>query len=402
MNAIHDNYTAGAKARDQQPAGFETSSSGMVLIVVIIFAAVASILAAGLHSAGSSRIKQVQQEMRFEKSFFVAEDGIELAKNELRYRAFDLNEVLRGNDGAASTADDGVLSFGSPTNYGEGQFYVKVRNNSAEPNPYTDTDRVVVIRATGIVDTVKRVIEVEVRVAPFVPAQADGALGIYGTNTELTVTGNGKIDGNDWDVPDDFGCSGAGCNGTLTTNPASVGVLYPSTTTVINADADKIDGNPPTTNAPGTHDEAYWYEFLNEMEAVATLYTGGSLGTRDAPMVSILPLGPTTINGNTAGAGILIVPGTSNLRITGTFHFEGLVILEGDGVIDADSEVAELGTCRIFGAVVAVGGELDITATGTADIKYSTEALANLRRLQIPAELTVLAWKEIKASSADW
>ena len=139
--------------------------------------------------------------------------------------------------------------------------------------------------------------------------------------------------------------------------------------------------------------------------AIATTYTpGGSLGTRAAPAVTILPMGLTTIgpSDKVAGAGILIVPGYARLNIKGTFHFEGLVLLEGDGVIDAESELTEIGTARIFGAMVCVGGALDLTATGTADIKYSMQALANLANLQVPEQLDTLSWKEIKASSTDW
>ncbi len=386
MPTIHDNDAAGKRTRTQQPDYCESNSSGMVLVVVVILAAVAGILAAGLHFASGSRITQVRQEVRFGKAFFVAEAGIERAKAELRSNPTNLNTVF----------------FGGVTNYGEGTFYVSARNNGG-------TNDVVIIRSTGIVETATRVIEVEVRVTPFTPGQvhADGSLGIYGTNTDLSVSGNGKIDGHDWNVPADFNGSGAALNGTLSTNAAVPGVLYTSTSTIITASSDGIDGNPPRTNGVGVNNETYWYQFLDKVMTVATTYTpSGSMGTRAAPVITMLPLGTTTITGNGNGAGILIIPGYANLRVTGTWHYEGLVILEGDGVIDADSEFTELGTARIFGAMICVGGALDITATGSADIKYSTQALANLVNLAnlqpIPAQLDMIYWKEIKASSTNW
>lgn len=397
---IRDNYAAGDKNRTQPPGGFAPNSSGMVLVVVVILAAVAGVLAAGLHFASGSRITQVRQEMRFEKAFFVAEAGIEIAKSELLDRATNLNSVLVGDDGVTYTADDGVL-FGGFTNYGEGRFYAWVRNNTNEP-PFVDTDHIVIIRSTGIVETATRVIEVEVTVMPTtaftsMPTQADGALGIYGTNTDLTVTGNGNIDGHDWNV-----------DGTLSTNAAAPGVAYTSTSTVINVTGSgDIDGNPPTTNDVGVYDETYWYQFLYDMMSVATIYAGGNLGTRAAPVIMMLPSGLTQISGNISGAGILIIPGDATIKITGQFHYEGLVILEGNGVIDADSEATALGTAEIYGAMVCVGGGLDITASGTADIKYSSEALANLSNIinlppQFPAHTYASSWKEIRASSTDW
>ncbi|MDP2989068.1 MAG: hypothetical protein Q8O57_00680, partial [Kiritimatiellota bacterium] len=183
-------------------------------------------------------------------------------------------------------------------------------------------------------------------------------------------------------------------------------VLYTSTSTVIEVTGSgEIDGNPPTTNGVGTYTETDWYQFIDEMMAVATTYTsGGSMGTRDAPAVTMLPMGLTTIgpSDNVAGAGILIIPGDASLKIKGTFHFEGLVLLVGNGVIDADSEFVDIGTARIFGAMICVGGALDISATGTADIKYSTQALANLANIvnlppQLPAYIDTRSWKEIKA-----
>lgn len=401
---IHDKYAAGDKTRTKQQDYFESNSSGVVLVVVVIFAAVAAILAAGLHMASGSRITQVRQEMRFEKAFFVAEAGIERAKSELLDRATNLSGVLKGFDGVTNTADDGVLSFcpTTGTNYGEGRFYVKVRNNNSE-NPFVDTDYIVIIRSTGIVETATRVIELEVLVTPTtaftsMPTQADGALGIYGTNTDLTVNGNGNIDGHDWNV-----------DGTLSTNAAVPGVLYTSTSTVINVTGSgDIDGDPPTTNDVGVYDETYWYQFLYNMMSSATIYTGGDLGTPAAPVITMLPSGSTLISGDISGAGILIIPGDATIKITGTFHYEGLVILEGNGVIDADSEFTELGTAEIYGAMICVGGGLDITATGTADIKYSTQALANLANIvnlppQLPAHIdNTGSWKEIKASSTNW
>lgn len=393
-----DNYTAGARVRTHHPDDAGADSSGMVLVIVIILSAVAGILAAGLHFAGTSRIAQVRQEIRFDKAFFVAEAGVERAKVELRIRAANLNSVLT----------NGVL-FGGATNYGAGTFRVHVRDNvDSNASLFVDTDYIVIIRSTGIVENAKRVIEAEVRVtppAPFVPGQSDGALALYGTNATLLTAGNAKIDGRDYDVPADFNCTGGGCSGTVTTNAAEAGVFYTSTTTVINAKTGSLIGNPPLTNGVGMFDELYWYQFLDQLGIESLpIYPGGSLGTRDAPVITLLPSGTTTIEGNVAGAGILIIPGEAMLDIRGTFHYEGLVILIGGGTIDADTDFGGTGTARIFGAMVCLGGAVSIEATGTSDIKYSTAALANLAKLPLPgqlAELDVLYWTEIKASVAN-
>lgn len=375
---INNNYAAGDKSPVQQPNYFEPNASGMVLLVVVIFAAVAGVLATGLHFASSSRITQGRQEMRFEKAFFVAEAGIERAKDALRYNPTNLNTVF----------------FGGATNYGGGTFYVSARTNGG-------TNNLVTIRSTGMVESVQHSLEVVVRVVPFQPAlpqNSPGALGIFGTNTTLTVTGNGNIDGNNYN-PD----------GTLATNADMPGVYYTDTSTVINVTGSGvINGTPPRTNSVGALDEADWYTLLNNMIPVATTYAGDNsiLGTRAAPRVTILPSGLTQFSSTISGAGILIVPGYANIKITGQFHYEGLIILEGNGVIDAADEYEQLGKAEIYGSMVCVGGGLDIQASGNADIRYSTSALTNLANLvfsqPVPAQLDMISWKENKASSTNW
>lgn len=410
MPAIPDNYAAGDKTRAQPPDGFEPNSSGVVLVVVVILAAVAGILAAGLHYASGSRITQVRQEMRFEKAFFVAEAGIERAKAELLDRATNLSGVLKGFDGVTNTADDGVLSFCSTTgtNYGEGRFYVKVRNNNSE-NPFVDTDYIVIIRSTGIVETAARVIEAEVTVTPTLaftsmPMHADGAMGMYGTNTDLTVKGDGVLDGNDWHLPSTLG----GDDEIVSTNPAQPGVFYTQPdTSITQQKTNSIVGNPPITNGVGMDNETDLLQFLADIMPT-NLYVGGdSLGTREAPRITMLA-GDVTLNGNNFGAGILIVPGNASLKINGTFDYEGMIIIMGDGVVDMGNELEALGTAKILGAILCVGGELDVKVQGTFDLKYSTEALANLALIvnlppQLPAHIDNTGpWWEIKTSSTNW
>lgn len=358
-------------------------SGGMVLVAVVVFAAVAAVLGAGLHYAGSSRISQVRQELRFDRAFFTAEAGIERAKAALKNGA----------------TNNGAL-FGGTTNYGHGTFHASVRTNTY------GTNACVVIRSTGTVESATRVLEVAVRVippTPLVPGVSDGAVCFYGTNTSLYLkNANNHISGYDYDVPVNFTGNGSACDGTLTTNPAAPGVYYDDASTSITGAGD-ITGNPPTTNWAGIYTEQYWYDFLDTMLDYAQNYTSPSaLGTRNNPLITLLPSGLTKINGNYDGAGILIVPGGANLSIAGTFHFEGLLIIEGDGVVDTDPEFAATGTFDMFGAVICLGGALNMEATGKAAMKYSTSALANLSRLPIPeqkAQLDVLYWKEIKSPS---
>ncbi|MBI2438312.1 MAG: hypothetical protein HYV36_05825 [Lentisphaerae bacterium] len=375
----------------------KTGESGVVLEAVIILGGLACILAAGIYMASGSTVVSAARAIRFEKAFLIAEAGAERAKADLVTNS--INTVLTGADGATNTADDGLLSFGASVPFGGGAFRVRVSDNAdSDPSLFVDTDYTVIIRATGSYETVQRVLELAVTVSnpPSPPADNDGALAIYGSNTTVDVRGNSSINGNDWAVPADFNCTGAGCDGTLTTNPAGPGVFSATNTAPTIGGSATVVGDPPVTNnATGEYDAQYWQDQVDYWTPLASLSISGSvpndayLGTRTSPEIT-LATADVMIDGNVAGAGVLIVMSGVNITISGTFHYEGLVILLGNVTCTA------LGTADIFGAMTVLGGDNSVTLNGFPSIKYSTEALANLTKLPLPGPLTVQYWREIK------
>ncbi|MBI2440614.1 MAG: hypothetical protein HYV35_04500 [Lentisphaerae bacterium] len=377
----------------------KTGESGVVLEAVVIFGGLACILAAGIYVAGSSTVVSSARTIRFEKAFLIAEAGAERAKADLSTNADNINTILTGADGLTNTSDDGILSFGAAVPFGGGAFSTRVwDNNDSDPSLFVDTDWTVIIRSTGACENVQRVLELAVTVSnpPAPPADSDGALAIYGSNTTVDVGGNSSINGNDWGVPDDFDCTGAACDGTLTTNPAGPGVFSSTNTTPTIGGSAVVVGDPPVTNnATGDYDAQYWQAQVDYWTPLASLSISGSvpndayLGTRDNPQVT-LATGDVNIDGNVSGAGVLIVQPGVDITIAGTFHYEGLVILLGNVTCTA------LGTADIFGAVTVVGGDNSVSLNGFPSIKYSTEALANLVNLPLPGPLAVQYWREIK------
>lgn len=349
------------------------TNSGFVLITVVILAALGGVLAAALLYGTGSQITRVSREIRYEKAFFIAEAGIELAKAELR--------------------SDGASSFSTTTNFGGGE--ARYRTIMTTPSNVT-------IWSTGTYENVSRVLEVAVLVDPgnFPPPSADGALGVYGTGAYITVAGNATIDGRDYNVPTNFDCNGASCNGTLTTNPAVPGVFSTTTDTVVTTSGSgDVVGNPPTTNGTSQFGTNYWQDQADVWSSQAAItLTGGTysaatdLGTRDNPQITFVT-GDLTITSNLDGAGVLIVMNGADLTLGGNFHYEGIIILLGNNVFKAT------GTVRIFGALVIAGGGVNTTTTqGTPSILYSSQALANLQNLQMnPRSLSVVYWREIKS-----
>lgn len=387
----------------------KNEQSGMVLVIVVLMSALAAILAAALYFASSSQMLGAHREVRLEKAFFIAEAGVERAKSAMRRSRDGFNDELIGGDGITNTADDGILDFGSSVTLAGGAYKVKITDNAdSDPSLFKDTDNTVIVWSTGTFQNVERRLEVCVSTPDPLhpPMSADGALALYGTNTTVALQGSALIDGHDYSLPEDFACSGSGCLGAvIATNPSAAGIFSATTSALVTVDGSAdITGNPPLEmGGTGDYSEQEWQDLADKYVPLATMTIPGgvisgnqTLGTRENPEIVVLT-GDVKITGTVDGAGILIVMGGVDIDFTGTFHFEGIILLIGDGISDAPIEFNDHGNASIFGAVVAVGGELDIKPHGSPQIMYSTEALANLARLPLPPnELSVVYWRQIK------
>lgn len=244
-------------------------------------------------------------------------------------------------------------------------------------------------------------------VPPGVPA-AEAAYACFGPGCRVVLGGSAFIDGHDWDIPTNFDCTGSGCTGVRhdsATHPAVAGVLLPdagSLTTSGGAGQGNaqqgVAGDPAssiTTAYDGEHGFEYWAEYLGRLDAAAAArgdITSGELGTRLMPRVTEIA-GDTQLNGSIAGAGVLIVRENATLGLNGTFHFEGLIVVEAGAAISMGN-----GNAAVFGAIVALGGapeRVDAELTGNISVKYSSIALANLTAIPThPVPGGVSGWQE--------
>ncbi|MFC1461187.1 hypothetical protein ACFLQR_01540 [Verrucomicrobiota bacterium] len=389
----------------------KTKESGMVLLVVVLFATLAAILVAGLYFASTSQVKSTQRQLRMEKAFNIAEAGVERAKSVLRNSHNGFSDELIGYDGVSNSYDDGLLWFGAggaAVSLAGGTYTVKIiDDDDGDGNLLVDTNETVIVWSTGTYQGVQRVLEVAVCVPNplYPPETVDGALALYGTNGEVIVQGSALVDGKDYALPADFFCSGAGCVGTvIATNDAVPGVYATDTTSVVNViGAAAVEGDPPTDlDGGGDNTQQDWIDVANDLIPYAQLVINGgviagqaTLGTREQPCITVMN-GNVKITGNVDGAGILIIVGGVDIDLVGTFHYEGIVIMLGDGFDDPETEFQDHGNATIFGAVVGLGDNMDFTPHGSPEITYSTEALANLRNILPPDELQVVYWREIK------
>lgn len=371
------------------------NDSGMVLVLVVCLAAAAGVLAAGLFSATASQVKRTRRYLNHEQAFYIAEAGIEQAASVLD-GTNDLNNVLL--NGIASVAS---VSFGG------GTFQVNVRDNDdGDGDWFSDTDSTVIICSTGLYENAVRVIETQVTI-PFldiIPPDVDAPLAYYGSNSTLTLIGTGgKIDGNDFEIPANFNCSGHNCWGPLTTNPAAPSSVYTVTNLTVTGES-KIEAPPPVRiiTGGGLYDETYWTTLVNELLPLADLTISGTasyagnthpIGTRIDPTITVVTTNSVlNITGGVDGAGIMILQTGSQFNSGGNFHYEGIIIAFGS----AATEITGHGTPMISGAVVCMG-EGDISFSGAGGIRYSSEALANLSNLNPSSNsVSIVYWREMK------
>lgn len=208
------------------------------------------------------------------------------------------------------------------------------------------------------------------------PVSANCAFGLYGSNANVTVSGRLNINGNNWSLPPSFN-SGSGSQSSPSTNDLP-GVAYTSSG-LATGNKVSILGTPPQTSQVGAYDAAYWYQFLDVITPAATLYAGGSLGTRAAPVITKLPSGATTFDSAQSGAGILIVPLDATLAINQNFYYEGLVLVLADNT--SNRELKQNLTSTIYGSLICLGDNFRMKVSGTFDIRYSRQAITNLAKI---------------------
>lgn len=159
-------------------------------------------------------------------------------------------------------------------------------------------------------------------------------------------------------------------------------------------DGGQILGTPPQQEGGGTYTGQYWQNLSNQLIPAADTTISGeisgnqTLGTRDHPQITVIE-GETSFEDNVDGAGILIVG--DEVEFSGDFHFEGLIIILGEG---GRLELEDAGRVRLFGAVVVTGGgELEVELEGNARMMYSSSALTNSNN--IDSLFNVVSWREV-------
>lgn len=378
---------------------------------------------------------------------YLAEAGIEWAFDNLAGNA-DWNAGLLGADGLPNTADDGRLATGVsvtglPVTYGT--FSVTVRNDTQAGDTqitglaldaggaFADTNGRVIVSATGTKGTTTRTIQVVVSRVTLPPIVA--ALSLPGNESETTFNGNSfTVNGTDTNLDDTPGPEsavlGIAVAGGSTANEAVV------QTSLSGAQKDNVVGLKQDPALPDGYGDNAIAPHASLSSAVITAFISAVKSRADLSLVSTpsSPLSfssigascasdwasstcwgttsnpkivyvkgdpdPTSafsalqVSGTSSGAGILIVE-DGDLRISGNFRWEGIVIVTGQWV-----GVGYMGGGwqTVYGAVISNEtatdpGYKEALISGNAKLNYSSQAINNARASR--KLLTVGTWREM-------
>ncbi len=213
-------------------------------------------------------------------------------------------------------------------------------------------------------------------------------MGISSSNINISLQGNILISGIDRN-PD----------GTLGTAPAVSGITVEDIEDSVRVMSQipenvrhKITGAGPTPSVSINPNSQNYTEIINQFIQSADIvlssgtYTSGTtLGSPENPKITFVS-GNARFAGNASGAGVLIVYG--NMSCAGNFNYQGLVIVYGNAQIS----VTATGNTSIYGGMLVIGPNVDITATGSAIINYSSSTINNIQQKLKSSKFIVSNW----------
>ncbi|MCZ6550834.1 MAG: PilX N-terminal domain-containing pilus assembly protein [candidate division NC10 bacterium] len=391
----------------------ELGERGIALVVTLLVISLLTLVGLTFLTLSFAENIIAYNEIHATRAFGIAEAGLAHGRRYLPETAATtgFDPLLVGSSGTPPTsipvaALQNLSSFGA----GQGTYSVSVANNTAayqavtaDPDPQDDTDSRVWITALGTyrdsTRTVRALVEVTTLLSP--PAAIDSLDGSdSGDPTEFDFSGNAfQVTGYDTPPPQTAGTCG-------TAAAIKPGIAVESAPGLTELDSE-IASNQENNIAGAGGDKSIAMEpfpTLAQLQALkaaliqqATVIWSGStnissdVGSPTSPVIAYAD-DHLDLQGNGDGYGILVVE--RRLRIRGTYKWEGLILLVGQGEFEIE------GTAEVYGAVLAANtgsysgnsGETRVTVKGNATVAYSSQALC---RASTVMPTTILAWQQL-------
>jgi hypothetical protein len=413
------------------------SERGVALILALMLLLFLSILGGALLMTTTLDIRVGSNFQSNEEAIYVAEAGIENAREVLRQAGTGLSAVLTrsaGPDGTLTAASDfptllssddlplipsaaaqraagAVLSdaSGAPA----GNYWAWIRNDVADGTSMTvDTNQILNVLAVGVVGNARKTVEATVRKGrfPTVPAALtlDGPVALFRPPGTVAFALSGIDAGGNRSVDSVALTSAADVNTVSDAIPASWTMNYRGLNSLI----------PDVQDASGTMDQSL--RSAAALEGVVASMSANATDVFDPPygtVQSIQSLGSAAdyrvavINGDCAlgpgtGYGILLCRG--ELSVVSNFAWNGLIVVIGQGVMRwtvpasgtvsgavvlARTRAADRSAANSLGSLLMARGPVsaDFSAAMGAGIQYNSATIANANRI---FPFTLMSFKE--------
>jgi hypothetical protein len=359
------------KTKTRQRAG----QHGFALIALFALMIPMLIIVGAFSSTMTGRTNELRVELDEELALLACESGVDDA-------------IYQGRIGNLTSGGNYNRSLGNGQSFVVEPTYLgdDSQDNDGDSKVDEKDEDVFQIIVTGRYRQTQRRIAAYLGPIPLLPA-IEAAVVTHDPNVAVQLQGTPLITGNDTNIN---GGAGPGPNvpGIAIAPPGTVSHLDSELT---GSERTKVQGIGPSPSL-GVATAIDIPTLVAQIQNVANLvltsdqYSSFTFGDASADTTKIAYRnGNVKFAGNTRGAGILVV--TGNLTVVGNFRYDGVIIVLGE--IDNSA-----GTAQIYGSILQGPAGGAITFKGTADVRYSSEAVA-LANSASGAYVSFIGWQEL-------
>jgi Tfp pilus assembly protein PilX len=400
---IGDGFTA---VRGRLRKVFEPTAKegGVVLVTVLLVTFLLLLKGLAFLTMSATENAIAHNGVNRTRAFEIAEGGLSHARRYLTavVAVTNLDPLLAGTSGnpvpLAVLQDLALVS-------GEGTYSVSVANNTtayqgipADPDPEHDTDNRIWVTAAGTfrnaTQTVRALVEVNPLLAPPAAiATFDNANA--GEPVQFDFKGDAfEITGLDIPPPASTATCGIPADkiGIAVSSANSYNQLDGEIKAVQKDNISGISGDKSIAEVPWL-DLATLQRLKKDLVSQATVTWSGfttihsDIGTPTGPVIAHTT-DSLDLQGGGKGYGILIVEGS--LRMRGTFTWEGLILVVGQGEFEIAAGASVYGSVLV--AHVGNSGKTKIKVGGNSTVAFSRQALCRTWAIM---PTTILAWQQL-------
>ena len=332
-----------------------------ILIVILGVSLITSILVLKLNANSKEGLQTTVDQYEFTQARIIANSGVEVYLEKLRR-----NKTLSG-----SFTDIDLM---------DGNYDIDI----------SGPDSSMTITSTGHFGNTNHQTIVTAKRDPAVLPSAPAAIYISTDTLNVKLQGDLEIDGNDRNIDDSPGPEAPVPGIAVDDATDSAYVIN----TIKPQIANSIEGYGGDPSVHTTVDNTDWEKVTKDLIFAADytlptgLYTTGTvLGTFAEPKITYVT-GDVDFSGTASGSGIMIING--DVTMSGQFTYYGMIIAYGQSSI----ETTFVGNGGIYGSTIIVGSNVDIKATGTTGLYYSSQAINNAKFNLKSSRFEILSWWE--------